>query len=97
MAGTARPAHALFKALHRAQTRFCVGMTSAYLLAMSNRFTACDVCHLSYRVLHTGQVFGIGYRIAVGIVGIIVAVLSVTGVVIWFVKRRGRRMSMRHV
>lgn len=48
------------------------------------------------RVLHTGQVFGIGYRIAVGIVGMIVAVLSVTGLVIWFVKRRARRVSVRH-
>lgn len=48
------------------------------------------------RFLHTGQVFGIGYRIAVGIVGMIVAVLSVTGLVIWFVKRRARTVSVRH-
>lgn len=47
------------------------------------------------RVLHTGQVFGIGYRIAVGIVGVIVAVLSVTGLIVWFVKRKSRRMTVR--
>jgi uncharacterized iron-regulated membrane protein len=47
------------------------------------------------RFLHTGQVFGITYRIAVGIVGVFVAILSVTGVVIWWVKRKSRKASAR--
>jgi uncharacterized iron-regulated membrane protein len=41
--------------------------------------------------LHTGQVAGLPGRILVCLSGIAVAVLSVTGVVVWWKKRAGRR------
>jgi uncharacterized iron-regulated membrane protein len=41
--------------------------------------------------LHSGQIAGLPGRILISLSGIAVAVLSVTGVVIWAKKRRGRR------
>lgn len=41
--------------------------------------------------LHMGTVFGLPYRIFVFLIGLAVATLSVTGLVIWFRKRRARR------
>ena len=41
--------------------------------------------------LHSGQAFGLAGRILIAISGVAVAVLSVTGVVIWQKKWRGRR------
>lgn len=40
--------------------------------------------------LHMGMVFGLPYRIAVSLIGMLVTMLSVTGVVIWMKKRSGR-------
>lgn len=45
--------------------------------------------------LHSGQVAGLAGRIAVALLGIGVAVLSVTGVLIWARKRRARRLALR--
>lgn len=42
------------------------------------------------QLLHTGHVFGWPYRILVSVVGAATAVLSVTGTIIWWRKRRGR-------
>lgn len=42
--------------------------------------------------LHTGKVFGLPWRLLVVAVGLLVALLSVTGVVIWWRKRQGRRL-----
>lgn len=47
------------------------------------------------RVLHTGLVWGVGYRVALVTLGLAVAVLSVTGVIIWNVKRRSRRLAQQ--
>jgi uncharacterized iron-regulated membrane protein len=41
--------------------------------------------------LHHGNIAGMPGRIAMSISGLLLAVLSVTGVVIWERKRRGRR------
>ena len=41
--------------------------------------------------LHMGKVFGLPYRLLVVVLGVVTAVLSVTGVVIWLRKRQGRR------
>jgi uncharacterized iron-regulated membrane protein len=41
--------------------------------------------------LHTGQIAGLPGRILVCISGVVVALLSVTGVVVWWKKRVGRR------
>ncbi|MCI0423710.1 MAG: PepSY domain-containing protein, partial [Acidobacteria bacterium] len=43
--------------------------------------------------LHQGQVFGLPYRIFVCTMGLIVAMLSVTGIYLWLKKRRTRRVS----
>jgi uncharacterized iron-regulated membrane protein len=40
--------------------------------------------------LHTGRVWGIPYRIFLSLMGLIVATLSVSGIVIWWSKRRAR-------
>lgn len=40
--------------------------------------------------LHMGMVFGLPYRIAVSLIGMMVTTLSVTGVIIWMKKRSGR-------
>jgi uncharacterized iron-regulated membrane protein len=41
--------------------------------------------------LHTGRVGGVPYRIVLCVTGLIVAALSITGVVVWWKKRQGRR------
>lgn len=41
--------------------------------------------------LHSGLILGLAGRIAIAITGVAVALLSVTGVIIWEKKRRGRR------
>ncbi|MCM5679289.1 PepSY domain-containing protein [Schlegelella sp. S2-27] len=42
--------------------------------------------------LHTGKVFGLPYRLLVVVLGVVTALLCVTGVVIWLRKRQGRRL-----
>ncbi len=43
--------------------------------------------------LHSGRIAGLAGRIVISFMGLAVAALSVTGVVIWLKKRRARRMS----
>lgn len=43
--------------------------------------------------LHSGRILGLPGRILVSLLGLLVAVLSVTGVVIWARKRRARRVA----
>jgi len=56
----------------------------------ANGFTAGDVIHDWQFPLHSGKAFGIGGRIFISVIGLVVAMLSVTGVVIWWKKRKGR-------
>jgi uncharacterized iron-regulated membrane protein len=60
------------------------------------RGSAGDVFAQAQFPLHSGQVAGLPGRIFIAISGVVVAVLSVTGVVIWWKKRRARRFA-RHV
>jgi uncharacterized iron-regulated membrane protein len=46
--------------------------------------------------LHMANVFGLPYRIFVCVLGLIVTMLSVTGIYIWWKKRRARRFSALH-
>lgn len=56
----------------------------------ANGSTLGDVVHDWQFPLHSGKAFGLGGRIFISAMGLIVAMLSVTGVVIWWKKRRAR-------
>jgi len=45
--------------------------------------------------IHGGRILGLPGRIAIAVLGVAIAVLSVTGVVIWWRKRRARRFAAR--
>jgi uncharacterized iron-regulated membrane protein len=45
--------------------------------------------------LHMARVFGVAYQILVCVVGLLVAMLPVTGIYIWWRKRRVRTMTAR--
>lgn len=47
--------------------------------------------------LHMGRVWGLPYRIAVTAIGMMVAVLSITGVLIWLRKRQARSVAAEKV
>ncbi|WP_211474074.1 PepSY-associated TM helix domain-containing protein [Collimonas humicola] len=46
--------------------------------------------------LHSGRILGLGGRIMISLLGLAVAILSVTGVIIWARKRRARMLAARH-
>ena len=52
-----------------------------------------DIVSKWLRVLHTGAVFGLGYRVILFTMGIVVVILSVTGVIVWWRKRQSRRIG----
>ena len=45
--------------------------------------------------LHSGRILGMPGRIMMSLMGLLVAMLSVTGIVIWAKKRRARSLSQR--
>jgi len=47
------------------------------------------------RALHMANVFGLVYRILVCVLGLVITMLSVTGVYIWWKKRKARRFNAR--
>lgn len=49
------------------------------------------------RILHKGQTLGLWYQIFVSVLGIIITMLSVTGIYIWWKKRKARRISQEKV
>ena len=57
--------------------------------------TAGDVFMQWMLPLHTGQIIGLPGRIIICITGLAVAVLSITGVVIWARKRRSQALDLR--
>ncbi|AZG11883.1 PepSY domain-containing protein [Pigmentiphaga sp. H8] len=57
--------------------------------------SAGDVFMQAQFPLHSGRILGIPGRIFVSLLGLSVAILSVTGVVIWAKKRKGRMASAR--
>jgi uncharacterized iron-regulated membrane protein len=56
--------------------------------------TAADIFVQAQFPLHSGRILGLPGRILISIMGLVVAALSVTGVVIWLRKRRAR-LSVR--
>jgi uncharacterized iron-regulated membrane protein len=55
--------------------------------------TAADVFVQLQFPLHSGRILGVPGRILMSIMGLVVAMLSVTGVYIWLKKRRARRLA----
>jgi uncharacterized iron-regulated membrane protein len=47
--------------------------------------------------LHSGRIFGLPGRILVSFMGVMVALLSATGLVIWFKKLMARRSAAQRV
>ena len=54
------------------------------------RGTAADVFVQAQFPVHSGRILGLPGRIIISAMGLVVAALSVTGVVIWYRKRRAR-------
>lgn len=46
--------------------------------------------------LHSGQIAGLTGRVVIAISGILISLVSITGVVIWWRKQKARRFSMAH-
>jgi len=57
------------------------------------RGTAADIFVQAQFPLHSGRILGLPGRILISVMGLVVAMLSVTGVYIWLKKRRARRRS----
>lgn len=72
---------------YNAQTGALAGST------IPGRGSAGDIFMQAQFPLHSGRIVGIGGRILVSAVGIAVAVLSMTGLMIWVRKRAARRQS----
>ncbi|WP_233828131.1 PepSY-associated TM helix domain-containing protein [Paraburkholderia sp. ZP32-5] len=60
------------------------------------RGTAGDIFMQVQFPLHSGRILGLGGRILISAVGVAVAVLSITGLLIWVKKLNGRRRSARN-
>ena len=57
--------------------------------------TAADIFMQAQFPLHSGRILGLPGRILVSLAGLVVAALSVTGIVIWYGKRRARMSPLR--
>jgi uncharacterized iron-regulated membrane protein len=57
------------------------------------RGTAADIFVQAQFPLHSGRILGIPGRILISLMGLVVAMLSVTGVYIWWKKRRSRQRA----
>lgn len=59
------------------------------------RGTAADIFVQAQFPLHSGRILGLPGRILISVMGLVVAMLSVTGVYIWWKKRSARRRAER--
>ena len=57
--------------------------------------TVADIFVQAQFPLHSGRILGLPGRIAISLMGVVVAMLSVTGTYVWWRKRRGRRHAIR--
>ena len=57
--------------------------------------TVADIFVQAQFPLHSGRILGLPGRIAISVMGVVVAMLSVTGTYLWWRKRRGRRQAIR--
>jgi uncharacterized iron-regulated membrane protein len=80
-----------------------VGPRTLYLDALDGRLlgqrepwtgSAADIFVQAQFPLHSGRILGLPGRILISVMGLVVAMLCVTGVVIWARKRSARRRSM---
>jgi uncharacterized iron-regulated membrane protein len=55
--------------------------------------TAADIFVQAQFPLHSGRILGLPGRILISFMGVVVALLSVTGVLIWWRKRASKRMA----
>ena len=55
--------------------------------------TAADIFVQAQFPLHSGRIIGLPGRILISVMGLVVAALSITGVVIWYRKRRARLLA----
>lgn len=74
------------------------GKTGAYLGGkIPGQGTAGDIFMQTQFPLHSGRIIGITGRIMVTVLGLLIAMLSVTGVIIWARKRKSRQVKPRVV
>jgi uncharacterized iron-regulated membrane protein len=80
-----------------------VGHQELYLDGMDGRVlgdrdpwkgTAADIFVQAQFPLHSGRILGLPGRILISVMGVVVAMLAITGVVIWWRKRRARRVKL---
>ena len=57
--------------------------------------TVADIFVQAQFPLHSGRILGLPGRIAISLMGVVGAMLSVTGTYVWWRKRRGRRHAIR--
>ena len=57
--------------------------------------TVGDVIVQAQFPLHSGRILGLPGRILISVMGIVVAMLSITGVYVWWKKRRARQVSFQ--
>jgi uncharacterized iron-regulated membrane protein len=91
----ARSSRDLFDRLpSRGATYLLFDMSSGAFLAMSQPTgeTTGNTVEGWLYALHMARVFGMPYRLLVCALGVVIAMLSVTGVYIWWKKRRARRI-----
>ncbi|HMM45386.1 MAG TPA: PepSY-associated TM helix domain-containing protein [Candidatus Macondimonas sp.] len=68
--------------------------TQRLLLLPQGQYTGNTVTNWLY-ALHMASVFGLPYRIFVSALGLVITMLSVTGIIIWLKKRRASRLSRK--
>ena len=78
-----------------AQTEICIDATTGALLGLRLPIGAAsgDTLTTWITTLHMAHIWGTPFRIVITLSGIVIVVLSVTGIVIWWRKRSARRRS----
>jgi uncharacterized iron-regulated membrane protein len=81
-----------------------VGHPALYFDALDGRLlgerqpwkgTAADIFMQAQFPIHSGRILGLPGRILISVMGLVVAGLSVTGVIVWWRKRRARLLAQR--
>lgn len=68
------------------------GETAAFRTAIiPGAGTAGDVFIQIQFPIHSGRIFGLAGRIIIAVMGVVIAGLAITGVAVWWMKRRGRK------
>jgi uncharacterized iron-regulated membrane protein len=62
------------------------------LLLPSGQYAGNTITNWLY-ALHTANIFGLPYQIFVSLMGLIIVMLSITGIIIWWKKRQARRYA----